>query len=133
MQTGYSRDDDPLTYDIIGCAIAVHKQLGPGLREAAYEEPFLLKLRDSGLYVRRQPKVRIPFEGRLLNKIFVPDFVIEEEVVVELKSVETLLPLHDAQLLTYMRLAEIPLGLLINFNVVRLTDGIKRLIMTKKR
>ncbi|HKY97688.1 MAG TPA: GxxExxY protein [Gemmatimonadaceae bacterium] len=126
------REDHPLTYDIIGSAIAVHKQLGPGLRESAYEEPFYMMLKEKGLHVRRQPRIRIPFEGKLLNKIFVPDFLVADEVVVEIKSVETISLLHETQLLTYMKLGEYPLGLLINFNVIRLVDGVRRFINTPR-
>ena len=75
--------------------------------------------------------MRIPYEGRLLDRSFKPDFLIEEQVVLELKSVTQLLPLHQAQVLTYMRLARIQRGLLINFNVALLVNGIKRLIMTE--
>jgi len=131
MRQGYGREDDPLTYDIINCAIAVHKQLGPCLREAAYEEPFYLKLQEKGLQVRQQPRIRIPYEGRLMNKTFVPDYVIENEVVVEIKAVESVHRLHGAQVLTYMKLGNFPLGLLINFNVIRLVDGVRRYVNTR--
>jgi GxxExxY protein len=132
MRGDYGAEADLLTYEIIGCAIAVHKQLGPGLRESVYEEPFYLKLQEKGLHIQRQPRIRIPFEGKFLNKIFVPDFLIADEVVVEIKAVETILPLHEAQLVTYMRLADFPLGLLINFNVIRLVDGVRRFINTPR-
>ena len=111
--------------------MAVHKQLGPGLSESVYEEALYLKLTKNKFLVRRQPKVGVGFEGRLHHKTFRPDLLVENEVIVEIKAVEALLPLHQAQLLTYMRLAQFPLGLLINFNVVLLKNGIKRLIMTK--
>ncbi|HEX6575095.1 MAG TPA: GxxExxY protein, partial [Gemmatimonadaceae bacterium] len=84
-----------------------------------------------GFGVRRQPRLRVPFEGKLLNKTFVPDYLIENEVVVEIKAVQTILPLHEAQVITYMKLAEHPLGLLINFNVIRLVDGVRRFINTQ--
>ena len=131
MGARYTRRDSPLTYGIIGCAMAVHKQLGPGLSESVYEEALYQKLTKNKFLVRRQPKVRVGFEGRLHHKTFRPDLLVENEVIVEIKAVEALLPLHQAQLLTYMRLAQFPLGLLINFNVVLLKNGIKRLIMTK--
>jgi GxxExxY protein len=132
VRMDFGREDHPLTYDIIGSAIAVHKQLGPGLRESVYEEPFYLKLKEKGLHIRRQPRIRVPFEGRLLNKTFVPDFLVADEVVVEIKSVETIPLLHETQLRTYMKLGEYPLGLLINFNVIRLVDGVRRLINTPR-
>ena len=131
MSRSHGRSDDPLTYDIIGCAMSVHKKLGPGLSEAAYQEAMLRSLQRKGLSVIQQPRLTIPFDGKVLSKTFRPDFVIDNEVVVEIKAVATILRLHEAQLLTYMRLSQLPLGLLINFNVVVLTHGIKRLIMTK--
>ena len=127
----FSAEDDPLTYAIIGCAIKVHKKLGPGLLESPYDECMQVALENAGLKFRHQPSVRIPFEGRLLDRNFRPDFLIEEQVVLEIKSVEHFLPVHQAQVLTYMRLAEIQRGLLINFNVALLVNGIKRLILTE--
>ena len=123
--------DNSLTYQIIGCALRVHKELGPGLLESLYEEAFYRKLIEAGLPVKKQPVIRVPFEGELLRRSFRPDFLVADKVVVEIKSVTSVLPLHQAQLLTYMKLARIPLGLIINFNVILLTKGVKRLIMTK--
>jgi GxxExxY protein len=131
VERQYTADDDPLTYQVIGCAIAVHKELGPGLRESAYEECLAKKLSDSGLSIQRQPRIGISFEGTTLNKEYRPDFIINSEVVVEVKSVPGFFPVHQAQLLTYMKLANIERGLLINFNVALLRHGIKRLLMTK--
>jgi GxxExxY protein len=131
MAEPQSSENNALTYEIIGCAIAVHKELGPGLLESVYEEAFYRKLSDAGLTVEKQPKIRVPFEGELLRRSFRPDFLVGEKVVVEIKSVASVLPLHQAQLLTYMKLARVPLGLIINFNVLLLTKGVKRLIMTK--
>jgi GxxExxY protein len=111
--------------------MSVHKKLGAGLSEGAYEEALLRAFKSKGLSVEHQPRLTIPFEGKLLSKTFRPDFVIANEVVVEIKAVSALSQLHQAQLLTYMRLANLPLGSLINFNVMVLTHGIKRLIMTK--
>jgi GxxExxY protein len=130
-KTRYGAEDDPLTYAIIGCAINVHKKLGPGLLETPYDEGMQIELSKAGLSFRHQPAVRIPYEGQLLGRSFRPDFLVEEQVVVELKSVREFLPVHDAQVLTYMRLSGIHRGLLINFNVTLLMKGIKRLIMTE--
>ena len=127
----YTAADDPLTYQIIGCAIRVHKELGPGLKESAYEECLEKTLTQCGLTIYRQPRVAISFEGETLDKEYRPDFIINNEVVVEVKSVSGFLPIHQAQLLTYMKLASVERGLLINFNVALLKNGIKRLIMTK--
>lgn len=123
--------DDSLTYQIIGCAIRVHKKLGPGLLESAYEECLQREMIDSGLTVSRQPRIAITYEGALLHREYRPDFLVNSEVVVEVKSVSALLPVHQAQVLTYMKLGKIERGLLINFNVALLKNGIKRLIMTK--
>ena len=123
--------DDPLTYAIIGCAIKVHKRLGPGLLESAYHECIQPTLTDAGLTFKHQPRVRIPYEGALLNKDFRPDFVVEGQVVLELKSIANFLPVHQAQVLTYMRLAKIQRGLLVNFNVALLVNGIRRLILSE--
>jgi len=127
----FGAEDDPLTYSIIGCAIRVHKKLGPGLNESVYNECMVTSLQSAGLSFRRHAAVRIPYEGKILDKVFRPDFVIEDEVLLELKSINAILPVHDAQVLSYMRLAAIQRGLLINFNVALLKDGIRRFILTK--
>ena len=127
----HTASDDPLTYSIIGCAMRVHRELGPGLLESVYEECLNREMSKSGLIIERQPRIKISYEGSILGREYRPDFMIHGEVVVEVKSVGGLLPVHHAQLLTYMKLAEIERGLLINFNVALLNDGIKRLIMTK--
>jgi GxxExxY protein len=126
----FEAKDDPLTYAIIGCAIKVHKKLGPGLLESPYDECLQLELNKAALTFRHQPSLRIPYEGRLLDRSFRPDFLVEEQVVVEIKSIDHFLPVHQAQVLTYMRLAAIERGLMINFNVALLVKGIKRLIQT---
>ena len=83
------------------------------------------------LQFSRQPKIRIPFEGQVSDRYYRPDYVIENEVVLEVKSIKNFLPVHDAQILTYMRMANVPKGLLINFNVAILVHGIRRFILTK--
>jgi GxxExxY protein len=129
--TKFSRADDPLTYRIIGCAMAVHKSLGPGLLESTYEECLAKAMAKEALGFQKQPKLKIPYEGTILNKEYRPDFIVEGEVVVELKSVKTLIAVHEAQTLTYMKLSEMERGLLINFNVALLKNGIRRLILTR--
>ena len=99
----FGAEDDPLTYSIIGCAIKVHKKIGPGLGESVYDECMVTELQSAGLSFKRHSPVRIPYEGKLLDKVFRPDFVIEGEVLLELKSINAFLPVHDAQILTYMR------------------------------
>ena len=130
-QRDFSAADDPLTYQIIGCAIAVHKELGPGLLESVYDECMERALTKAGLSFKRKPRIGISYEGSVLDREYRPDFLVEDAVVVEVKSVAHFLPVHQAQLLTYMKLSRIRRGLLINFNVALLVNGIKRLIMTE--
>ncbi len=117
-----------VTDRIIKCAIEVHKELGPGLMESVYEVCMRRMLFKEGLQVRSQVLIPVHFQGEKLDKEFMIDLLVEEEVVVELKSVEQILPVHEAQLLTYLKLAEKKLGLLINFNVVLLKEGLRRRI-----
>ena len=117
-----------LTEKIIGCAIKVHRVLGPGLLESAYEVCLFHELAKAGLKAERQVKVPIIYEGLKLEADYFSDILVEDTVVLELKSVENLLPIHEAQLLTYLKLANKKLGLLINFNVTLLKNGIKRRI-----
>ncbi len=121
---------DPLTYAIIGAAIEVHRHLGPGVLESAYEECLCYELSARGLSFRRQVALPLIYKNQKLEIGFRPDLVIEDRVVVELKCIEKLLPVHDAQLLTYMRLAAIQTGLLINFQAQPLINGIKRFVLT---
>jgi GxxExxY protein len=121
---------DPLTHSIIGAAIEVHRHLGPGLLESAYEECLTYELSSRNLAVRRQLALPISYKGQTLELGYRPDMVIEDKVVLELKCVEKLIPVHDAQLLTYLRLSGIERGLLINFLSSPLINGIKRLVRT---
>lgn len=117
-----------LTERIIGCAIKVHRVLGPGLLESAYEVCLMHELTKAGLQAERQVKVPIVYEGLQLDADYFIDILVEDTVVLELKSVEHLLPIHEAQLITYLKLANKKLGLLMNFNVTLLKNGIKRRI-----
>ena len=117
-----------LTEKIIGCAIKVHRVLGPGLLESAYEVCLVHELRKAGLKTERQVALPVIYEGLQLDADYFIDILVEDTVVLELKSVENLLPIHEAQLLTYLKLANKKLGLLINFNVTLLKNGIKRRI-----
>lgn len=117
-----------ITRRIIGCAIEVHKTLGPGLLESAYEECLVYELQKAGLQVLRQKPVPIIYKEIHLEQGYRIDLLVEGVVVVELKSVEILNPVHEAQILTYMKFAEKKIGLLINFNVLVLKDGIRRFI-----
>jgi GxxExxY protein len=122
---------DPLTHAIIGCAIAVHTEMGPGLLEAAYDDCLARELGKTGMPFVRQPVRRISYQGSLLDKTYRPDFIVNAEVVVEVKSVVKVLPLHVSQTLTYMKLSEIERGLLLNFNVPLMIHGIRRLILSR--
>ena len=119
-------DRDPLTQKVIGCAIEVHRTLGPGLLESTYETCLCYELDLAGIVHRRQVALPISYKGLLIDCAYRIDLLIQDSLIVEIKSVDALRPVHSAQLLTYMRLAEIPTGLLINFNVSRLIDGVKR-------
>jgi hypothetical protein len=115
-----------ITGKIIGCAIEVHKHLGPGLLESAYEECMMFELKDSGLNVRSQKPIPIIYKENKLDYGYRIDILVEDSVLIELKSVEALNPIHEAQILTYMKFAGIKTGLLINFNVKMLRNGLRR-------
>lgn len=116
-----------ITERVIRCAIEVHKELGPGLVESVYEV-CLRKVLIDGLNVKTQVVLPVHFKGEILDKAFVLDLLVEDEIILELKSLEVILPVHEAQLVTYLKLSGKKLGLLINFNVVLLKDGIRRRI-----
>jgi GxxExxY protein len=122
-------EKDPRTSPIIGAAIEVHRQLGPGLLESAYEECLCHELHLRGLTFERQVNLPVAYKGLQLDCGYKIDMIVGGEVVVELKSVEKLLPVHEAQLLTYLRLSEKRVSLLINFNVPVLTRGIVRRVL----
>ena len=124
---------DPITHAIIGCAIAVHKEMGPGLLESAYDDCLARELEKAGLPNVRQPVTRISYQGSLLAQTYRPDFVVSGEVVVEVKSVAHILPVHVAQTLTYMRLSRTERGLILNFNVPLMIQGVRRLILSRDR
>ena len=120
------------TEEIIGAAIEVHRHLGPGLLEATYEECLCHELQLRGLPFRRQVLVPLEYKGLHLEDRHRVDVIVADLVVVELKAIETLLSVHHAQLLTYMRLGNWPLGLLINFHAALLADGIHRKILNRR-
>ncbi|PRY29101.1 GxxExxY protein [Spirosoma oryzae] len=119
-------NDNELTELIIGCAIRVHRQLGPGLLESVYEECLVHELCKAGLSVERQPIMPVVYDGLRMDSGYRVDIWVEKRIIIELKAVELLTDVHFAQLMTYLRLANCRLGLLINFNVVLLKNGIKR-------
>ena len=116
-----------LTEQIIGCAIEVHRHLGPGMLESAYQKCLGHELTLNSISFKAEVPMPVRYKDKLMDCGYRLDFLIENQVIVELKSVDKVLPVHHAQLLSYMRLAEVNIGLLINFNVKRLVDGIKRM------
>jgi len=117
-----------ITGEIIGCCIEIHKELGPGLLESAYEVCLAYELSNAGLYFERQKALPVRYKEIQIEYGYRMDFVVENQVVVELKSVEVINNVHTAQILTYMKFSEMNAGLLINFNVSVLKNGIKRFI-----
>ncbi len=115
-----------LASEIIGAAIDVHKELGPGLLESVYEHCFLEELRKRGIKAENQVSLPIVYKGEKLAKSFIIDVLVENEIVIELKCVEEIHPIHEVQIVTYMKLANKRLGFLMNFNVPQMIKGIKR-------
>ena len=117
-----------LSGKIINAAIEVHKELGPGLLESVYEYCLVEELKRRGLICVTQVRLPIVYKGVQLEKEFIIDILVEDKIIIELKSVEIILPVHEVQLVTYLKLANKKLGLLINFNVPILHEGIRRRI-----
>jgi GxxExxY protein len=126
MDQDQVKERDPVTEPIIGAAIEVHRILGPGLLESAYEVCLCYELEQRGITVANQRKLPVIYKGQALECDFRIDILLPGLVIIEVKSVAKVLPVHEAQLLTYMKLAKISTGLLINFNVPLLKDGITR-------
>ena len=116
------------THKLLGCAYRVHTELGPGLLESVYEAALVYELELQGFEVRHQVPVKVNYRGMELDMDLRLDVIVDNSVILELKSVAEIQPVHQKQLLTYMRLTEISLGYLINFNVEYLKDGIERLV-----
>jgi GxxExxY protein len=127
LKEEYSMRTNEITGAIIDAAIKVHKILGPGLLESTYEVCLVKELTKRNVRVRRQVSLPVVYEGELIEAGYRIDLLVEEEVIVELKSVEKLLPIHEAQLLSYLKLSNKKIGLLLNFNMQYLKNGIKRL------
>lgn len=123
--------ENEIANKIIGCAIEVHKVLGPGLLESAYQECLYYKITQEGLWVEKEKKMPLAFEEVQLECGYRIDILVENKVVIELKSVEELNDVHLAQTLTYLKLGDYKLGLLMNFNVSLLKNGIRRIINGK--
>ena len=117
-----------LTNEIIGSAIEVHRNLGPGLLESTYEECMAYELQERQLAIKRQIEIPVLYKGTQLEQNYRIDLLVNNQVIIELKSVNKLEPVHDAQLLTYLKLANKRYGLLLNFNVPVMKQGIRRLL-----
>lgn len=120
--------ENEISQKIIGAAIEVHKQLGPGLLESTYETCLAYELKQMGLDVKQQQALPVVYKEVKLDAGYRIDLLIENKVIIEIKSVEALADIHTAQLLTYLKLKDLKLGLLINFNSVKVIEGLKRII-----
>lgn len=113
---------------ILDASIAVHKEMGPGLLEAVYQQCLVKELMLRSIKVNTMVPVPLQYKGHLLNKDYVVDILVEDEIILELKAIEIILPVHEAQIISYLKLANKPLGFLINFNVPLLKNGFKRFV-----
>jgi len=120
---------DELSQNVIGCAIEVHRNLGPGLLESSYRQCLACELSHVRIPFQMELPLPVRYKDLLLDCGYRIDLLVRSDLIIEIKSVETLLPIHQAQILTYMRLSKVSVGLLINFNVTKLQNGIKRLVL----
>jgi GxxExxY protein len=120
--------ENQISQTILDCSFNIHSKLGPGLFESVYEEVLSYELEKEGLEVKRQPIIAVNWDNHQMDLGFKADLIVEDKVIVELKSVESLQSVHKKQLLTYLKLSGIKLGLLMNFNENMLKDGIKRIV-----
>jgi len=120
--------ENEISKEIIGAAIEVHKQLGPGLLESSYEACLAYELKQLGLDIRTQVALPVVYKGVKLDVGYRIDILVENRVIIEVKAVEALADIHTAQLLTYLKLKDLKLGLLVNFNSVKVIDGVKRIL-----
>ena len=116
-----------LSRRVIGAAIEVHRQLGPGLLESIYEECLHIEFETRGLSVTRQASIPIVYKGHAIEAVYRPDLIVNKTIIVEVKSVEKVVPVHKAQVLTYLKISSLPLGLILNFNTEILAHGITRI------
>lgn len=121
---------DELSSQVIGAAIEVHRVMGPGLLESIYERCMIRELQLRGIAAARQKEVRIEYKGEVFNEELRFDLLVDDCLLVELKAVQEVHPIHKAQLLSYMKLMDVPLGLLLNFHQTRLVDGMSRMILS---
>ena len=125
----FNTEDEKLSYNIIGAAIEVHRQLGPGLLESVYEHCLAFEFTEKKLNFKRQVPLKLKYKTLLLDHACRLDFLVENTIVLELKAVDKVLPVHEAQLLTYLKLSKVRIGLLINFNEFSLRKGVTRLVL----
>jgi GxxExxY protein len=133
VKEGRREGGDELTKRIIGAAMKVHTSLGPGLLESAYEACLCFELQKAGIKVERQKKLPIIYEELRLEEGYRIDILVDGQIVVELKAISKLEPVHEAQLLSYLRLSNCKLGLLLNFHVAHMRDGIRRVINSRQK
>ncbi|MDX8396139.1 MAG: GxxExxY protein [Mariprofundaceae bacterium] len=126
---GTKKEFDSISNQVIGCALEVHKTLGPGLLESAYEAALAYELANQSICFKQQVALPVKYKAIQLDCAYRIDLWVNDELIIELKAVEALMPIHEAQLLTYMKLANISTGLLINFNNRLLKHGIKRMVL----
>ena len=122
-------DFDPLSNKVIGCALEVHRSLGPGLLESTYEQCLAWELSHANIPFKLQHPVPVQYKGVKLDCGYRIDVLVGDQLIAELKAVDKILPLHQAQLLTYMKLSQIKIGLIMNFNVKTLKEGIQRVVL----
>jgi GxxExxY protein len=120
---------DTLSNQVIGCAIEVHRELGPGLLESTYEQCLAHELALSGIQFERQKQLPVEYKGQLIDCGYRIDLLVADQLILELKCVDKFSPIHQAQLMTYMKLAKIKTGILVNFNVTLLKNGLKRIVL----
>jgi len=129
MVNELSTDLNELSYAIIGCCLRVHSELGPGLLESTYEMCLKYELEKDGMFVENQKLLPVLYDNLKLDAGYRIDLLVNKKIILELKSVDEIVPIHKAQLMTYLKLANLKLGLLLNFNVNRMKKGITRIVM----
>jgi GxxExxY protein len=122
------RDVEEVARLVVDCGLQAHKELGPGLLESVYEAVMAYELERAGLFVERQKSIEVAYRGVILSEGFRADLLVERRLIIDLKSRERLLPLHGKQLLTYLRLAHLPLGFLMNFGAMTFREGLRRVV-----
>jgi GxxExxY protein len=128
MQVVVPTEIEEVASKAVNAALTVHRALGPGLLESAYEECLAIELVESGLSIERQKAIPLTYRGRTIDAAYRLDLVVEKKLLIEAKAVESLIAVHRVQVATYLRLLHLPLGLLINFNVPLIKDGIHRIL-----